>query len=241
MTDKNTFTWHVLSECTDESNCSIHGLNTDTHSAIELAARAAYKQMFEGDFPTGGIEHELWLNVARAAQAVPAPAVDREGTAQALSRRIDAALALMNRFGGIIPSEWRWAEIREALTGQEVPEESPNRETTLSARNNELETENAELRRQLAKANSLLAMNAPESWTYTSSTLPPKSINVLKAVDAYNFYLLRCQNNPNRWYWSTSGPEPMMNHKCGSWEKIVGKRPGMTLVAYKPNEEDDDD
>lgn len=59
-----------------------------TDDMLEQAARAAYEQMFEGDFPEGGIEHDLWLNVARAARAAPAPAADREGLANFVANAI---------------------------------------------------------------------------------------------------------------------------------------------------------
>jgi hypothetical protein len=104
-----------------------------------------------------------------------------------------------------------------------------------SARISELESQ----LREVSRPN--VSPVPPKAWTYASSTLPPQSINVLRSVDDDGPYLLRCQNNPTRWYWSTSGPEPRKDHRCGSWPNIVGQRPGLILVAYEPNREDDDD
>jgi myosin heavy subunit len=130
------------------------------------------------------------------------------------------------------------------LRGERDHQEQRNR-TYLTAANKRIDAQSARISELEAQLREVSRPNVspvpPKAWTCASSTLPPQSINALRSVDEDGPYLLRCQNNPTRWYWSTSGPEPRKDHRCGSWPNIVGQRPGLILVAYEPNKEDDDD
>jgi FtsZ-binding cell division protein ZapB len=105
----------------------------------------------------------------------------------------------------------------------------------LTAANTRIDAQGARIGELEAELREVSNPNtAQRYWSHRSPVQPSKKITILKAINA-KLYLIRCPNNPTRWYWSDM-PRASADHhdgaNCGSWQTIIDRRKDLVLLPY---------